>query len=38
MRSPALWSVVALQFLVVLPVARTSLHRYGDWSLLYLVD
>ena len=37
-RSPALWAVVAMQLMVVLPVIGYLLHRFGDWALLYLFD
>ena len=36
--SPALWAVIAMQLMVVLPVVAYLLHRYGDWGVLYLFD
>lgn len=36
--SPALWAVVAMQLMVVLPVVAYLLHRFGDWGVLYLFD
>jgi hypothetical protein len=38
MRSAALWALVALQALVVLPFAAYLFKRYPDWSLMYLFD
>ena len=38
LRAPGLWALVAMQALVFVPVTAYVLHRFPDWSLLYLVD
>ncbi len=37
-RSPALWSLVALQALVIVPTAAYLGYRYPAWSFLYWLD
>lgn len=38
LRASGLWALVAMQALVFVPVTAYVLHRFPDWSLLYLVD